>query len=195
MGKVLARLGQREWAIIIILASLLLALGLYFFLVQPMRSEIGLLRSQIDELSVQRDRGRAAERALPQLRATIGDLELQRQRFFRELPPQEDLSQVLTLLTQLARRSGVTLKTIGRTTGGSEVAGVRTINLAIQVESPFPELFTFLKQLENLQRFATVAGLNLTVGAESSNPTINSSMTMTVYVYTGQAAAPQGGQQ
>ena len=191
----LARLGQREWAIIIILASLLLALGLYFFLVQPMRSEIGLLRSQIDELSVQRDRGRAAERALPQLRATIGDLELQRQRFFRELPPQEDLSQVLTLLTQLARRSGVTLKTIGRTTGGSEVAGVRTINLAIQVESPFPELFTFLKQLENLQRFATVAGLNLTVGAESSNPTINSSMTMTVYVYTGQAAAPQGGQQ
>jgi len=192
---VLARLGQREWAIIIILASLLLALGLYFFLVQPMRSEIGLLRSQIDELSVQRDRGRAAERALPQLRATIGDLELQRQRFFRELPPQEDLSQVLTLLTQLARRSGVTLKTIGRTTGGSEVAGVRTINLAIQVESPFPELFTFLKQLENLQRFATVAGLNLTVGAESSNPTINSSMTMTVYVYTGQAAAPQGGQQ
>ncbi|RIH83995.1 Pilus assembly protein, PilO [Calidithermus terrae] len=191
----LARFGQREWAIIIILASFLLALGLYFFLVQPMRSEIGLLRSQIAELSVQRDRGRAAERALPQLRATILDLELQRQRFFRELPPQEDLSQVLTLLTQLARRSGVTLKTIGRTTGGSEVAGVRTINLAMQVESPFPELFTFLKQLENLQRFATVAGLNLTVGAESSNPTINSSMTMTVYVYTGQAAAPQGGQQ
>ncbi|WP_027892320.1 type 4a pilus biogenesis protein PilO [Calidithermus chliarophilus] len=191
----LARLGQREWAIIIILASFLLALGLYFFLIQPMRSEIGLLRSQIAELSVQRDRGRAAERALPQLRATILDLELQRQRFFRELPPQEDLSQVLTLLTQLARRSGVTLKTIGRTTGGSEVAGVRTINLAMQVESPFPELFTFLKQLENLQRFATVAGLNLTVGAESSNPIINSSMTMTVYVYTGQAAAPQGGQQ
>lgn len=191
----LARLGQREWAIIIILASFLLAAGLFFFLIQPMRSEIGLLRGQIAELSVQRDRGLAAQRALPQLRATILDLELQRQRFLRELPPQEDLSQVLTLLTQLARRSGVTLKTIGRTTGGSEVAGVRTINLAMQVESPFPELFTFLKQLENLQRFATVAGLNLTVGAESSNPTINSSMTMTVYVYTGQAAAPQGGQQ
>lgn len=190
----LARLGQREWAIIIIVISVLLGIGLYVFLIRPMQSQIASLQSQIAELSVQRDRGRAAERALPQLRATIIDLELQRQRFFRELPPQEDLSQVLTLLTQLARRSGVTLKSIGRTTGGSEVAGVRTINLAMQVESPFPELFTFLKQLENLQRFATISGLNLTVGAESSNPVINSSMTMTVYVYTGQTAAPQGGQ-
>ncbi|RIH88856.1 type 4a pilus biogenesis protein PilO [Calidithermus roseus] len=190
----LARLGQREWAIIVIVISVLLGIGLYIFLIQPMQSQIANLQSQIAELSVQRDRGRAAERALPQLRATIIDLELQRQRFFRELPPQEDLSQVLTLLTQLARRSGVTLKSIGRTTGGSEVAGVRTINLAMQVESPFPELFTFLKQLENLQRFATISGLNLTVGAESSNPVINSSMTMTVYVYTGQTAAPEGGQ-
>ncbi len=190
----LARLGQREWAIIVIVISVLLGIGLYIFLIQPMQSQIATLQSQIAELSVQRDRGRAAERALPQLRATIVDLELQRQRFLRELPPQEDLSQVLTLLTQLARRSGVTLKSIGRTTGGSEVAGVRTINLAMQVESPFPELFTFLKQLENLQRFATISGLNLTVGAESSNPAINSSMTMTVYVYTGQSAAPQGGQ-
>lgn len=190
----LARLGQREWAIIVIVISVLLGIGLYIFLIQPMQSQIANLQSQIAELSVQRDRGRAAERALPQLRATIIDLELQRQRFFRELPPQEDLSQVLTLLTQLARRSGVTLKSIGRTTGGSEVAGVRTVNLAMQVESPFPELFTFLKQLENLQRFATISGLNLTVGAESSNPVINSSMTMTVYVYTGQTAAPQGGQ-
>ncbi|WP_018465204.1 type 4a pilus biogenesis protein PilO [Calidithermus timidus] len=194
MSKVLARLGQREWAIIVIVISVLLGIGLYIFLIQPMQSQIATLQSQIAELSVQRDRGRAAERALPQLRATIVDLELQRQRFLRELPPQEDLSQVLTLLTQLARRSGVTLKSIGRTTGGSEVAGVRTINLAMQVESPFPELFTFLKQLENLQRFATISGLNLTVGAESSNPAINSSMTMTVYVYTGQSAAPQGGQ-
>jgi type IV pilus assembly protein PilO len=194
VSKVLARLGQREWAIIVIVISVLLGIGLYIFLIQPMHSQIASLQSQIAELSVQRDRGRAAERALPQLRATIIDLELQRQRFFRELPPQEDLSQVLTLLTQLARRSGVTLKSIGRTTGGSEVAGVRTINLAMQVESPFPELFTFLKQLENLQRFATISGLNLTVGAESSNPLINSSMTMTVYVYTGQTATPQGGQ-
>jgi len=194
VSKVLARLGQREWAIIVIVISVLLGIGLYIFLIQPMQSQIATLQSQIAELSVQRDRGRAAERALPQLRATIVDLELQRQRFLRELPPQEDLSQVLTLLTQLARRSGVTLKSIGRTTGGSEVAGVRTINLAMQVESPFPELFTFLKQLENLQRFATISGLNLTVGAESSNPAINSSMTMTVYVYTGQSAAPQGGQ-
>jgi type IV pilus assembly protein PilO len=194
VSKVLARLGQREWAIIVIVISVLLGIGLYIFLIQPMQSQIATLQSQIAELSVQRDRGRAAERALPQLRATIVDLELQRQRFLRELPPQEDLSQVLTLLTQLARRSGVTLKSIGRTTGGSEVAGVRTINLAMQVESPFPELFTFLKQLENLQRFATISGLNLTVGAESSNPAINSSMTMTVYVYTGQSTAPQGGQ-
>jgi type IV pilus assembly protein PilO len=194
VSKVLARLGQREWAIIIIVVSVLLGIGLYIFLIQPLQSQIASLQSQIAELSVQRDRGRAAERALPQLRATIIDLELQRQRFFRELPPQEDLSQVLTLLTQLARRSGVTLKSIGRSTGGSEVAGVRTVNLAMQVESPFPELFTFLKQLENLQRFATISGLNMTVGAESSNPVINSSMTMTVYVYTGQSAAPQGGQ-
>jgi type IV pilus assembly protein PilO len=82
------------------------------------------------------------------------------------------------------------------------VANVRATNLALQVESPFPELYVFLRNLENLQRFATVSGLNLTLGAggpaetvaQANNPTINTSLTMTVFTFTGQAqpATPAG---
>lgn len=187
MVALLARMGQREWAIISIVVALLLGMLWYFFVTQPLQNRIPDLQSQVAQLTTERDKGRAAQRALPQLRATIAQLESERQAFLRELPPTEQLGQVLSLLAQRARESGVVLKTFNRSPGGaSDVPNVRSTNLALTVESPFPELYVFLKQLEGLQRFSTISGLNLVLGnVQSTNPPINTSLTMTVYTYTG----------
>jgi type IV pilus assembly protein PilO len=131
---------------------------------------------------------------LPQLREAIARLDAERQQFLRELPPTEQLGRVLSSLAQTARESGVVLRTLNRSPGDNQgVANVRATNLALQVESPFPELYVFLRNLEGLQRFATVSGLNLTLSesgpaaneAQAANPIINTSLTMTVYTYTG----------
>ncbi|WP_223299842.1 GspMb/PilO family protein [Meiothermus taiwanensis] len=122
----------------------------------------------------------------------------------RELPPTEQLGRVLSSLAQTARESGVVLRTLSRSPGDNQgVANVRATNLALQVESPFPELYVFLRSLEGLQRFATVSGLNLTLSgsgaaateAQATNPIINTSLTMTVYTYTGQGQPSQPGGQ
>ncbi|MER3554904.1 MAG: competence protein [Meiothermus sp.] len=189
-------MGQREWAIVSIVVALLLGMMWYFFVTQPLQNRIPEIEANVEQLKSERDKGRAAQAALPQLRATIAQLEAERQAFLRELPPTEQVGQVLSLLAQKARESGVILKTMNRTPGGTQdVPNVRSTNLAITVESPFPELYVFLKQLEGLQRFSTVSGLNLALGnAQTANPPINTSLTMTVYTYTGQGSGvqPQG---
>lgn len=195
MVALLARMGQREWAIVTIVMALLLGLMWFFLVTQPLQSRIHEIQAEVNRLTIERDRGRAAQRALPQLRETIVRLDADRQQFLRELPPTEQLGRVLASLSQQARESGVVLRTLSRGAGDNQgVANVRATNLALQVESPFPELYVFLRNLENLQRFATVSGLNLTLGAggpaetvaQANNPTINTSLTMTVFTFTGQ---------
>ena len=198
MVALLARMGQREWAIVSIVAALLLGMMWYFLVTQPLQNRIPEIQAEVDQLTGERDKGRAAQAALPQLRATIAQLDAERQAFLRELPPTEQIGQVLSLLAQKARESGVVLKTLNRTPAAtSDVPNVRSTNLAVAVESPFPELYVFLKQLEGLQRFSTISGLNLALGtAQTANPPINTSLTMTVYTYTGQGSGvqPQGTQ-
>ena len=194
MVALLAKMSQREWALLAIAAALLLGIMWYFLVTQPLQGRIPELQAEVDRLTVERDRGRAAQRALPQLREAIARLDAERQQFLRELPPTEQLGRVLSSLAQTARESGVVLRTLNRSPGDNQgVANVRATNLALQVESPFPELYVFLRNLEGLQRFATVSGLNLTLSesgpaaneAQAANPIINTSLTMTVYTYTG----------
>lgn len=193
MVALLARMGQREWAIIAIVLAILLAVGWYFSFTQPLQNSIPAVESKITELTSDRDKGRAAQRALPVLRSTIADLESQQQAFLRELPPSEQLGRVFTDLAQEANESGVTIKSINRGSGDSQgVTNVRATSLALQIESPFAGLYRFLQRLEKFQRFATVSGLTLTLGSEAtSNPQINTSLTMTVYTYTGPGSGIQ----
>jgi type IV pilus assembly protein PilO len=189
----LNRLGQREWSIIAIVLSLLLGFLWWNLVIKKMQGEIGTVRGEVEQLTVERDRGRAAQAALPQLRAAIAELEAQRQQFLRELPPQERLGEVIRSLTQKAVDSGVVVKNLSRSAAQSEVAGVRTTNLSLQVESPFTPMYLFLKSIEQLQRFTTISGLNLAIGTEKqADPDISTSLTMTVYTFSGEGlgAAP-----
>jgi type IV pilus assembly protein PilO len=182
-------MGQREWAVVSIVMALLLGVLWYFLVTQPLQNHIPEVQAQVDSLTTERDRGRAAQAALPQLRETIAKLDAERQQFLRELPPTEQLGRVLNSLAQQARESGVVLKSLSRGPGDTQVSNVRSTNLALQVESPWGELYTFLKNLEAQQRFSTVSGLNLALGnAQSTNPPINTSLTMTVYTYTGEGS-------
>ncbi|HEU4743328.1 MAG TPA: type 4a pilus biogenesis protein PilO [Meiothermus sp.] len=204
----LARLGQREWSLIAIVAAILVGVLWFYLIVQPLRQQAEFVRLGsngetvaptipvngplpedlgIDDLQAARDRGRQAQAALGQLRNTIAELEARQQQFLRELPPQERLADVLASLAQQARQSGVTVRSIQRSpVAQTDVPNVRSVNLALQLDSPFSELYVFLRRLEELQRFSTISGLNLSLGGtaeQTANPPINTSLTMTVYVY------------
>ncbi|HGY08673.1 MAG TPA: competence protein [Oceanithermus profundus] len=182
----LAKIGQREIAIIVIVLSLLAAGLWYFTWYQSAQTRITELSEEIDRLELQKQRGLAARKALPQLEATIRDYEAQIAEFLKALPPREEFASVLRSLSDRAKATGVTLRSISRSPGESPVEDVRAVNVTLSLESPFPELFVYLKRLENMRRFSTIDGLAMTLGdQQTSNPVLNTNMTMTVYVYEG----------
>lgn len=188
----LARLGQREWALIAIALTLVVALLWYFLLIVPMRQETESVRQEINTLIPERDKGRQAQRALPELRATIAELQAERQAFLRALPKEERLSQVLNEILTEALRSGVTVRSFTRSPTSAPVPEVRAVNLALSLEAPFPETYAYLQRLEGLSRFSSISGLNLSVQGQEVNPSLNTSLTLTLYVLAKDLGQSEG---
>jgi len=192
---VLARLGQREWALIAMALTLAVALLWYFLLIVPLRQETEAVRQEIATLTPERDRGRQAQRALPELRAAIATLQAERQAFLRALPKEERLAQVLSEILGEAQRSGVVVRSFTRSPTSAPVPEVRAVNLALSLEAPFPETFAYLRRLEDLSRFSSLSGLNLSVQGQSPNPPLATSLTLTLYMLAKdlEAQAPPAG--
>jgi type IV pilus assembly protein PilO len=170
------------------------ALLWYFYGIVPLRQETEGVRQEINALIPERDKGRRAQRALPELRATIATLQAERQAFLRALPKEERLAQVLSEILGEAARSGVTVRSLNRSPTAAPVPEVRAVNLALALEAPFPETFTYLRRLEALSRFSTISGLNLSVQGQEQNPTLSTSLTLTLYMLAKDLEAPSQGQ-
>lgn len=188
----LARLGQREWALIAIALTLVVALLWYFLLIVPIRQETESVRQEINALIPERDKGRQAQRALPELRATIAELQAERQAFLRALPKEERLFQVLNEILTEALRSGVTVRSFTRSPTSTPVPEVRALSLALSLEAPFPETYAYLQRLEGLSRFSSISGLNLSVQGQEVNPSLNTSLTLTLYVLAKDLGQSEG---
>lgn len=178
----LARLGQREWALLAMVLTLVVGLLWYFYGIVPLRQETEAVRQEINALIPERDKGRRAQRALPELRATIANLQAERQAFLRALPKEERLAQVLSEILGEATRSGVTVRSFTRSPTSAPVPEVRAVNLALSLEAPFPETFAYLRRLEGLSRFSSISGLNLSVQGQDLNPRLSTSLTLTLYM-------------
>jgi len=188
----LAKLGQREIAIIVIILTLIAGATWYFTWYSGAQHKIEQLQGEIDRLEAERNRGLAAKRALPQLEATIADYEAQIAEFLKALPPREKFASVLQSLADRANATGVTMRSITRSPSESKVQDVRAVKVSLSLESPFPELFVFLKKLESMKRFSTIDGLAMSISeANSMNPLLSTNMNMTFYVYEG-APPPEG---
>ncbi|WP_038058065.1 type 4a pilus biogenesis protein PilO [Thermus amyloliquefaciens] len=191
----LARLGQREWALIAIALTLVVALLWYFLLIVPLRQKTETVRQEIARLIPERDRGRQAQRALPELRAAIAELQAERQAFLRALPREERLAQVLNEILTEALRSGVTVRSFTRSPTSAPVPEVRAVNLALSLEAPFPETYAYLRRLEGLSRFSSLSGLNLSVQGQEANPLLSTSLTLTLYMLAKELGEPEGSTQ
>lgn len=189
----LARLGQREWALLAVVLTALLGLLWYYLFIVPTRQEIATVRQEIDRLTIERNRGLQAQRALPELRTTIAALQAQRLAFLRALPREEKLAEVLSEVLQDAEASGVVVRSFTRSRASTPVPEVRAVNLALALEAPFPEIYAYLRRLEDLSRFSTLSGLNLSVQSQEANPTLATGLTLTVYVLAQGVEEETGG--
>ncbi len=184
--KLLDRLDSQKIAILVIGLAILLTALWYFFWLKPTRERIQALDQEIQRLELERRRGLAARRRLPQLRAQIAELEQEIQNFLAALPAEEKFYEVLDLLAKNAKETGVTLSSLNRSPTRSEIANVSSIDVALRAEAPFPQLYAYLKRLETLKRYSSISGIKLnTIGQNEPNPRINADLTIRFYVYQG----------
>ncbi len=184
--KALARLDSRSLAILVIGVAVALIGAWYFLWYKPALTRIADTQDEIQRLTVERNKGIAAKRRLPQLRARISELEREIQGFLAALPEEEKFYEVLDLLTKNAKETGVTLSTLTRSRSQSTIAEVRSIDVGLRMEAPFPELYAYLKRLEQLKRYSSISGVNLSLAEQNAlNPRIGANLTVRFYVYRG----------
>ncbi|GAA5533298.1 type 4a pilus biogenesis protein PilO [Deinococcus aluminii] len=209
------KLAPRSLFLAVLAGCLLLLLVWYFLHFQARQQEIIQVQGDLDTTRMNAERYRAAQRNLPELRATTARLEVERDQFLRALPATAQFGTVLDEMRRnvIAAGAKMTTFTVQGGTGSGLPGGVRPINLSLGVSGQFAQVFRALRSIETMNRFTTVSGVNLQLPqANTYNPALEGTLNLTVYTFdqtagsagTGNAApeapaappaAPQGGSQ
>jgi len=176
---------QRDWAILLIVLSFVGAGLWYWFMYRPTQDTIAEREAEIGRLDLQIERGEAARRNLPALRAAVAELELDRQEFLRQLPRESEVADLLDDLRLSASAADVTLASVSQSGPSDPVPDVRSIGFTLSTSAPFAQTMGFLGVLETLQRFTKIQTVSMSVGEQADDPELTSSFAFTVYVFTG----------
>lgn len=182
----LRRLKQRDWAIILIVLSVLGAGLWYWFMYRPTQDRIAELEAEIARLDTQIERGEAARRNLPALRLAVAELEQDRREFLAQLPTESEVADYIDSLRLSAADADVIVNSLGQGGGGENIQDVRPIGFNLATSGPFAETMAFLGTLEELQRFTKINQVSLSVSEQVDDPSLNANFGFTVYVFTGE---------
>lgn len=180
----------------LVLALCAAALVLFYTMVyQPRQETIAQLQADLTTKQDTAMRYRTAVAGLPQLRETVDKLEVDRAEFVRALPNSAQFGQVIDQIRSNVAAAGGKLNGIDFNDRNATTlpAGVRGIDVNVNSAGRFSQLFQVLRSLETQNRFTTVNNVDLTLPAANSNdPTLESSMNLTVYTYDPAQAAAAG---
>ena len=182
----LARLRQRDWAIIFIVLAVVGAGLWYWFMYRPTQDRIAELEAEIARLDTQIERGEAARRNLPALRLAVAELEQDRREFLSQLPTESEVADYIDTLRVSAADADVIVASLGQGGGGEDIQDVRPIGFNLATSGTFAETMAFLGTLEELQRFTKINQVSLSVSEQVDDPALNASYGFTVYVFTGE---------
>ncbi len=193
----LANLSSRIIAFIVIGISVLIALVWYLTAYQSAQTTIADLSTQIDALEAKKQVGENAQRNVVRLCGVVAGLEREKVSFLAQLPSSEQFSVLLAgVRNNIASNQGQ-LNSIARqlaTAGTSPIpAGIRAVNLTLNLEGTYSSLFGILVALEKQQRFLSVQNLNFSQATQAfttevdpktiTNPKLTSSLNIAAYVY------------
>ena len=96
-----------------------------------------------------------------------------------QVPPSDDLGGFLEDLERLAAQAGLRAQNV-LPQPKRAVAGIGVVTLEVTFESTFQQLFTFLEQLETLERLVRVTAFNTQRLSEDS-PVLATELTLEIY--------------
>lgn len=182
----LSKLKQRDWAIILIVLSVIGAGLWYWYMYRPSQEGIEALEAEISRLNTQIERGEAARNNLPNLRLAVAELEQDRREFLSQLPTESEVADLLDSLRVSASEADVDVDSLGQGGGGEQIQDVRPIGFTLATSGSFGQTMSFLGTLEALQRFTKINQVSLSVSESVDDPELNANFGFTVYVFTGE---------
>ncbi len=157
-----ARLRQRDIALLVLGLLVVIALLWYYLLYTPVQNQISQTQNQLAALKAQVLTAEAAERSLPQLRASIAQLKVQEALFLKALPLTVQSGPLVRALHTRINQVGAVLQNISQSVGGTSVArGVEPIGISLSLKGTFQAIYALLHQVQHMQRFAVINSLSL----------------------------------
>lgn len=154
--------------------------------IRPRQDAITTMRDDLAQKQTTADQYRAAVAGLPQLKASIDKMEVDRAEFVRALPTTAQFGQVVDQIRANVGAAKADMKDL--TFADSRVttlpAGVRAMDVNMGVSGQFGQIFQVLRSLETQNRFTTVNNVDFTMPQISgTNPKLESKLNVTVYTF------------
>ncbi|WP_407570170.1 type 4a pilus biogenesis protein PilO [Deinococcus altitudinis] len=191
-----AKLSPRDTMLLVLLLCVLAVVGWWFLYYQSREQLITDTQTQLDDSATTLATSRSAANALPALRTEVAGLQTQRDTFFQALPQTQNIGSVVAAIQQSVGAVGGDLTNLTVAPGANTglPAGVRPISLNMSVNAKFQPTFQLLRAVETMSRFSTVSALSLNLPApDSLDPSLASTLTMTVYTFDPVAAGGTAG--
>ena len=169
----------RTRLILVIVATLLACLALYWFFVKPQRSELAEVRAQVEAEEVRTAQLRAELQRLQDLQANAPELEAELTEIRRFVPKKPDLSNFIFQVQEAANRAGLDFVQITPElpTNPPEGAALAQVQSTIVANGGYFSLQDFLRRLYALDR--ALRADSVTIGVQSLEP-FGTRLTMTL---------------
>ena len=156
---------------------------------QGAQAAIDAQQAQLTQLESDIERGRAAERRLPEFRRELAKLEAQMAHLRMVLPDERDVADLLRRVQGMATQSSLTI--LGFT---PQPVARKTLYvewpIGLKLEGTYHDLGAFLERVSKFPRIINVTGLQVkALDKSASGATITAEATATTFVLIEQPAA------
>jgi len=165
-----------------LIAAALVAGG-WYGLVSPRNKEIAAKTSQLDQLQVQINEGRAAKQKLPQFREEVRRLELELDKLLRILPARRNTPELLRRIRQLTEQGNFDLL---RFTPGNfaDKDFYSEWPIAIRLNGNYHNLALFFDRVGRFSRIVNIENLKIAALANSARGhSISATFTAKTFIY------------
>jgi len=178
-------LNEKPWYVAVIVGAVL-GIALYavlqMYVFKEMEQEIDGLRTSIDELEREIEKGRLAKADLPKLEEDIKNLQLDLDRLRKILPTKRETDSLIKRLKQLTERGHFRL--ISFTPGDFiDMDFYQEWPIKVQLDGTYHELALFFDRLSRFSRIINVADLVITPVQSGQRYTIHGAFTMKTFIY------------
>lgn len=151
------------------------------------------VKTQIAEQQKMEAESDAALAEIEQVRASFGALSEQYKIVSAQLPTSLEQSEILNIVDQLSKQSGLTVKSKEWREPRKDGTVIETLPMRIRGEATYPELYAFIGRISEIQRLLSIGNLSI-AGPRSprQGSKSNVELELRVHRYIGEAATAGG---